>query len=287
MLKYYSPAKVNLVLEVLGKRPDGYHELRSIVQTIDLCDILYLEAADEVSFECTEPILNKPDNLVVAAAELLKENSGYGGGAKIRLEKHVPWGAGLGGGSSNAATTLLALNELWGLKLSVADLTSLAAGLGSDVPFFIRGGTALVEGRGERVTPLPALKPLWLVVVVPPHFGMPEKTRHLYSLLRPEHYTTGEAVSRALQILNAKGEIPPSLMYNTFDTVAFQAFPGLEHYWRTFHQAAAGHIHLAGSGPALFAVVKDHSRAEGLAASLAERGLKAFATQTKPAPQSS
>lgn len=284
MLKYFSPAKVNLVLEVLGKRPDGYHELKSIVQTIDLCDTLRFEPADEVSFECTEPALNTPDNLVVRAAGLLKEVSGYGGGAKIRLEKHIPWGAGLGGGSSNAAVTLLALNELWGLGFSTTDLLSLAARLGSDVPFFIHGGTALVEGRGEKVTPLPPPKPLWLVLLVPPFTGIMEKTGRLYSLLESQHCTKGEFVSRALESLRKNGEIAPSLMFNVFDSVAFKAFPGLEPYWNALKEAGAQSVHLAGSGPAIFTVVENQRRAEGTAAVLDKMGFKAFAIPTKPAP---
>ncbi len=284
MLKYPSPAKVNLVLEVLGKRPDGYHELKSIAQTIDLCDILCFELADEVSFQCTEPSLNTPDNLVVRAARLLKEYSGYSGGVKIILEKRVPWGAGLGGGSSNAATTLLVLNRLWELGLSTPDILSVAAKLGSDVPLFVYGGTVLAEGRGEKVTSLPTLKPLWLVLLVPPFSGMSEKTTHLYSLLEPPHYTRGESVSRALESLQKMGEIAPSLMFNVFDAVAFKAFPGLEHYWNVFRDAGAENVHLAGSGPALFAAVKDHSQAERLAIALNKKGFKAFVTLTKPAP---
>ncbi len=285
MLKYFSPAKINPVLEVLGKRPDDYHELKSIVQAIDLCDILYFEPADEIFFECTAPALNTPDNLVVRVARLLKEHSSYGGGAKIRLEKRVPWGAGLGGGSSNAAITLLALNNLWDLELSAPDLLSLAAKLGSDVPFFIHGGTALVEGRGEKVTPLPPLKPLWLALVVPPFTGMPEKTARLYSLLEPQHYTKGEFISRALESLQKKGEIAPSLMFNAFDIVALKAFPGLELYWNALQEVGAESVHLAGSGPVLFTVVEDQRRAEDMATALNKRGLKAFAAQTKSAPQ--
>src|SRR4030043_1892880 len=156
MLKYLAPAKINLVLEVLSKRADGYHEIRSLIQAINLCDVFSFELADETSFECTEPSLQTSDSLVVQAAELLRKVGGYNKGAKIKLEKRIPWGAGLGGGSSDAAATLSALNRLWNLKLTISDLIEPAARLGSDVPFFIYGGTALIEGRGERVMPLAA-----------------------------------------------------------------------------------------------------------------------------------
>src|SRR4030042_350653 len=129
MLRYLAPAKINLVLEVLSKRADGYHEIRSLVQAINLCDVLSFEVADKTSFECAEPSLQTSDNLVVQAAELLRKVGGYTKGAKINLEKRIPWGAGLGGGSSDAATTLSALNKLWGLKLETSDLIELAARL--------------------------------------------------------------------------------------------------------------------------------------------------------------
>ena len=286
MLKYSSPAKVNLVLEILERRPDGYHELKSIVQTIGLYDTLYFEPAADVSLDCTQPMLNTPDNLVLRAARLLKEYSGYSGGAKIHLEKHIPWGAGLGGGSSNAATTLLALSRLWGLNLSTSEVTALAAKLGSDVPFFIHGGTALVEGRGERVTPLRLLKPLWLVLLVPPFTGIPGKTRRLYSLIRPDHYTKGEFVSRALESLQKHGEIAPSLMFNIFDSLALHAFPEIEHYWRALKEEAGPvNVHLAGSGPTLFTATEGRHQAERLATRLSEKGFEAFGTPTVPAPE--
>ena len=126
MIEVPAPAKVNLVLEVLGKREDGYHEIRSLIQTIDLCDDLYFEANSEIQFECNVDTLQTPDNLVLKAAELVKNTYGYKHGAKIRLEKVIPSSAGLGGGSSDAAMTLLALNKLWRLHLKREDLLQLA-----------------------------------------------------------------------------------------------------------------------------------------------------------------
>jgi len=174
MLTCVAPAKINLVLEVLAKRDDGYHEIRSLVQTISLCDVLSFELADKTSFECTEPSLQTSDNLVVQAAELVRKIGGYNKGAKIKLEKRIPRDAGLGGGSSDAATTLSALNGLWQLKLTTSDLVELAARLGSDVPFFIYGGTASMEGRGEKVRRCPEYLakrnifiPVWMPATLP------------------------------------------------------------------------------------------------------------------------
>ena len=137
-------AKVNLTLEVLGRREDGYHDIASIIQTIDLCDTLSLEPADSILFECDKPELQSQDNLALKAAYLLKASTGYDGGARITLLKGIPVSAGLGGGSSDAAATLTGLNTFWGLGLPLDELIPLAAQLGSDVPFFLHGGTAMV-----------------------------------------------------------------------------------------------------------------------------------------------
>ncbi len=280
MLKCLAPAKINLVLEVLGKRDDGYHEVRSLVQTISLCDVLSFELADVISLECTEPSLQTSDNLVVQAAELLKKVSGCQKGVKIKLEKRIPWGAGLGGGSSDAAATLLALNRLWELKLTASDLVELAARLGSDVPFFIYKGTALVEGRGEKVTPLAASMPGWFILLVPPLPKSLHKTKQLYSRLDARHFTGGQFVYRAFRIWSQDEEIAPSLLFNVFDKVAFDAFPGLETYWKRLEQAVATDIHVVGSGPALFATVDGEAEAEKVHRRLCQQGLEAYSVST-------
>ena len=145
-----APAKVNLTLEVLGKRHDGYHDIASVMQTISLFDTLTFTPADNVKVSSNVSVLNNKDNLVYRAAVLLKDEIGVSEGADIRLDKGIPLDAGLGGGSSDAAAALLGLDRLWGLGLLKTQLKDLAARLGSDVPFFLRGGSALVEGRGER-----------------------------------------------------------------------------------------------------------------------------------------
>ena len=280
MLTCVAPAKINLVLEVLGKRADGYHEIRSLVQTINLCDVLSFELAGKTSFECTEPSLQTSDNLVVQAAELLRKIGGYEKGAKIKLKKRIPWGAGLGGGSSDAAMTLSALNRLWKLKLKTSDLIELAARLGSDVPFFVHGGTALIEGRGERVTPLAASMPSWFVLLLPPLPRIPHKTKQLYSHLDNRHFTEGEFIDKAMRTWSQDRRIVPSLLFNVFDKVAFDAFPGLEGYWRRFEEAAGKDIHLVGSGPALFAPVYGEAQAEKMCSLLTRQGLEAYSVST-------
>jgi 4-diphosphocytidyl-2-C-methyl-D-erythritol kinase len=277
MLKYRAPAKINLVLEVLGKRDDGYHKIRSLVQTISLCDVITFAPADEISLECSEPALQNSDNLVVKAAELLKKVSGCSSGVRIKLEKRIPWGAGLGGGSSDAAATLLALNRLWELKLKTSELVEIAARLGSDVPFFIHGGAALIEGRGEKVTPLETAEPMWFVLLVPPLPRMPNKTQQLYSRLDSSHFTDGRFVDRALKSWSKDKQIATSQYYNVFDSVAFDAFPRLKDYWKRFADAGAADIHLAGSGPALFAPADSESKAKQIHRRLRQQKLESYA----------
>ena len=280
MLTSLAPAKINLVLEVLGKRDDGYHEIRSLVQTISLCDTISFELASGISLDCTEPSLQTSDNLAVQAAKMLREASGCKKGVKIELEKRIPWGAGLGGGSSDAAITLLALNKLWTLELATPNLVELAAKLGSDVPFFIHKGTALVEGRGEKVTPLVTSPPSWFVLLLPPLPKMPRKTQQLYARLDNHHFTQGQFIGKALEAWPENRQISPSLLFNVFDIIAFDAFPGLEKYWRCFEEAGAIDIHLGGSGPAIFAPVDSETSAEELHHRLCQQGLEAYFVST-------
>ena len=247
-------AKVNLTLEVLGRRDDGHHDIASVLQTIDLHDTLTLEAADDITLECDRPDLASLDNLALRAAHLLREMAGYHGGARIVLYKKVPVSAGLGGGSSDAAATLRGLNRLWGLGLSTEDLLPMAARLGSDVPFLLQGGTAMVQGRGERVRPLPPAD-LPSLVLLCPTIPLAQKTASLYARLSSTHYTRGHLTRKLEARIRGGGDVPPQLLFNVFDSVAFQAFPGLEDYWQTFHSLGAREIHLAGSGPSMFAPV--------------------------------
>ena len=154
-LKVEAHAKINLTLEVLGRRPDGYHELRSVVVPIPLHDDVVLEASDEISVEMDA--LNAPQerNLAWRAAQALRQATGCARGARISIVKRIPAGGGLGGGSADAAAVLNGLNELWGLHLSKERLAEIGATVGSDVPALVWGGPVLMEGRGERVSPLP------------------------------------------------------------------------------------------------------------------------------------
>ncbi len=275
MLTVYAPAKVNLVLEVLGKYDEDYHRISSITQAIGLWDILNFELADEVSFKCSEPSLEE-GNLVTLAAVLLKEVTEYGKGARIELQKHIPWGMGLGGGSSDAAVTLLTLNELWGSHLSTRALLHLASRLGSDVPFFIYGGTALVEGKGEKVTPLPSTPTTWFVLLAPPLPRIAGKTRQLYNKLSPGHFTKGEFVHAALASLMQGKTIATSLLFNVFDQVNSDVFPGIDEYRKKFREAGAPSVCLSGCGSCLFTMLYEEDEANELCLCLQRQGLECY-----------
>jgi 4-diphosphocytidyl-2-C-methyl-D-erythritol kinase len=183
---YPAPAKLNLFLHVVGRRPDGYHELQTVFRFIDHGDRLQIQTrADGDIVRCNDiPGLPADDDLTVRAARLLRSRYGANQGAQIHLEKHLPMGGGLGGGSSDAATVLIVLNRLWGLDVPASALAHLAVELGADVPVFVRGENAFAEGIGEQLTPI-GLPPAWYVVLVPPVavptarvFGDPELTRN-------------------------------------------------------------------------------------------------------------
>ncbi len=227
MLTVTAYAKVNLTLEVLGKRPDGYHEIRSVLQTIHLHDTLTCELAPKIELDAPPLTSKAEDNLVFRAARMLQETTGCKKGAVLSLTKGIPAVAGLGGGSSDAAAALCALNQLWGTGLSRKALSQIAARLGSDVPFFLYGGTALAEGRGEFVTPLPVAPRLWLVIVKPP-LEVPSKTVRLYSSLKSSHFSKGEATASMILRLRQGQPLEPGLLYNVFEKVAFDVFAVLQ-----------------------------------------------------------
>jgi 4-diphosphocytidyl-2-C-methyl-D-erythritol kinase len=170
-LRLPAPAKLNLMLRVVGRRPDGYHLLQTVFQFIDRCDWISLQAQDDGLISLANPLPGVPEaaDLTVRAARLLREASGREGlGVRLAVEKNLPMGGGLGGGSSDAATVLLGLNALWRLGCSVDDLAALGLQLGADVPVFVRGYAAWAEGVGEHLEPLLDLPEPWYVVVVPP-----------------------------------------------------------------------------------------------------------------------
>jgi 4-diphosphocytidyl-2-C-methyl-D-erythritol kinase len=259
-MRLCAPAKINWTLEVVGRRDDGYHEVRSLMQTVGPCDALEFTPADRLDLEVEGEHQPSQDDLVLRAAALL---GGSARGAHIHLSKRVPVAAGLGGGSSDAAAALRGLNELWGMGYGDAQLMEMGAGIGSDVAFFVHGGTGLAEGRGERITPLRDLPPTWLVLLVPP-FRLPEKTRRMYSALTPGDFSDGSRTEALLRRLNQGLPIADAELYNAFQRVAYEVFEGLDAYRDALRAAGARRVHLAGAGPALFALGPDEDAARAI-----------------------
>lgn len=279
MLSLTTPAKINLTLEVLGRRADGYHEVRTVLQAVGLRDRLSFAPGPELSFACDDPTWQAAQSLVSRAAELLKQEAAYPGGASIRLEKRIPLAAGLGGDASDAAAVLRGLGALWNLHLPADELTALAAKLGSDVPFFLLGGTVLATGRGEVLRPLPTLPRQWVVLLLPDVPIPPQKTATLYARLRPEHFTGGVCTEEVVSLLT-QGQPVAAHLCNVFEQVADGAYPGLAKYKAEFLQAGAPAVHLAGAGPALFSLHAERGEAARVAQGLRALGRLAYLVPT-------
>jgi 4-diphosphocytidyl-2-C-methyl-D-erythritol kinase len=286
-------AKVNLALEIIGRRPDGYHELATILQAIGLYDALICEPDPDLTLEAP-PLDDDAPNLVMRAAVALQEATGCQAGAALTLHKGIPLASGLGGGSADAAAALVGLNLLWKLYLEPAELIRVAATLGADVPFFLLGGTALAQGRGERLEALPDPSPRWLVVLAP-ELVMPEKTKRIYAMLDPKWYTPGGFVLTLAQRLRTNPASSWRPLGNGLEPTAMEAFPDLraarnalvqasEQAWRE-HPTPAGEDaepdwNLSGAGPALFTYFGDPRGAERCRELLAEQGYRAYVAPT-------
>ncbi len=278
MLTIQAPAKLNLTLELLARRPDGYHEIRSVIQTVNLCDRLTFRASRSVDIRSDLPEWSPEKSLVSRTVNLARETMGIDKGIAIDIENHIPLISGLGGDSSAAAATLRGLNEVWELNLPEKRLFELAAQLGSDVPFFLYGGTAMVEGRGEVVTQLPPFPHHWVVLVMPNVPRPAGKTARLYASLNASHFTDGHITEQLVNELKESRE--PSTLFNTFENVAFASGSELKVYRDHIRKLGAPHVHLAGSGPALFTLFKDKTRAEELFARCQQQNMETYLVET-------
>jgi 4-diphosphocytidyl-2-C-methyl-D-erythritol kinase len=280
MLTVLAPAKVNLTLEVLAERRDGFHEIRSVMQAVELYDSLRFRLSRDIEFKPDAPGWVAGESLVSRAVGLLRESTGCAEGAVIGLTKRIPLVSGLGGDTSDAVAALRGLNQLWGLGLPPQKLAGLASKLGSDGAFFLHGGTALVEGRGEIIAPLPPLPRMWTVIVMPPLPRMQKKTGRLYASLKRGHYTDGQITARLVESLKSGREFTSSLLFNTFENVAFNYFPELSVYREHIIKVGASDVHLVGSGPALFTLVRDRLQAEEIYIRLQQQGLEVYLAGT-------
>jgi 4-diphosphocytidyl-2-C-methyl-D-erythritol kinase len=274
--------KVNLALEVLGKRPDGYHELATVMQTIDLADRLVLEDADELALTTTSPdVPADGGNLALRAAAALREAAKVDRGVRIRLDKRIPVAAGLGGGSSDAAAVLLGLNRLWGLRWPLARLADVAVTLGMDVPFFLRGGVALGTGRGERLRPLTGM-PLALVLVNP---GEPLSTAAVYGRVTPGMYSDGSQARAMAEALRARKPLRVARsLYNGLEAAARGARPDLARMQAALVAAGALGAAMSGSGPTVFGVARSFEQARQIRARLTRGSWGCWAVRSVSGP---
>ncbi len=245
-------AKINLTLEVIGRRGDGYHELASVMQTISLYDTLSLRpgAGAEQTLVCDVAELAGADNLALRAAAALARASERERGVALELRKEIPAQGGLGGGSSDAAVTLMALERLWGVRLAAGELAALAASLGSDVPFFLEGGTALVTGRGEQVEALPDADPFWVVLAKPP---VTISTARAFGALTPSDYADGAASAEVAETVRRGAPVPLGRLVNSFEASVLREFAPVARTRAALVAAGAPVVRLSGSGPTLFA----------------------------------
>lgn len=262
-------AKINLTLEVVRRLANGYHELRTVFQQVDLCDELTLaDTADNAIDLACEDCLVSPgqDNLVWRAADLLRRLHCPQRGARIRLRKRIPVGGGLGGGSADAAATLIGLNRLWGLGLAQAELLRLGATLGKDVPFCILGGTALGVGCGDEVSSLPALPRTHIVIA---HPGASVATSGAYAALRAEHMGGGERTAAMVDAVRA-GDVRAvaARLYNVFEHSASSLTPSIERIKAIMLQHGAWNAALSGSGPCVFGLAGSLRSARTIAAAV-------------------
>lgn len=279
MLELHAHAKLNLGLEVTGKRPDGYHNIVSVMQLVDLRDTLTFTPARGIHLLSDDPAMlaEGEGNMVLRAAHLLRETCGVERGASITLNKRIPTAAGLGGGSSDGATALLGLSQFWGVDLPGEELARLGVMLGSDVPFFFGGPTALVEGRGEQVTPVTP-SPAFCAVLVSRPYNIPGKTRQLYASLTPADMSDGTATRELLDALRQGGDITSMPLYNSFERAAFEVFPGLSDVRRQMLDAGAPNVHLSGSGPTLYTLYPQSVtiEAQKLYEAVSQMGLRTY-----------
>jgi 4-diphosphocytidyl-2-C-methyl-D-erythritol kinase len=286
-------AKVNVALEVLGRRADGYHEICTVLQAIGLYDELICAPAAELTLDAP-PLPDDAPNLVLLAAEALQQATGCQAGAALTLRKEIPIAGGLGGGSADAAAALVALNAVWKLYLERAELARIAAQIGSDVPYFLLGGTVLATGRGERLEPLPDPLPRWLLVLVPMDV-LPAKTRTIYDQLDARWYTSGGFVLTLAQRLRTNPASSWRPLGNALEPTAMELFPSLraardvllevtETVWREIPTPAgeddAPDWNMSGAGPALFTYFGERRAAERCRTLLAARGYHALAVPT-------
>lgn len=278
-------AKINWTLHVSGKRPDDYHEIATVLQTISVHDTLkftVIEGPHLILSRDDRSVPSGADNLVIRAARALQEQCAPNAGAYIRLEKRIPLAAGLGGGSSDAAVTLLALANLWDARPAVDELSEIAGRLGADVPFFLHGGTALATGIGKDIAELPDAPQRFLLVIKP---NASISSAQAYAALKARSLTTVEAktILSSSQRSEFFDNLDSGALQNDFDEVAFKLEPEIGRVKAALVKAGARASLLAGSGSAVFGIFDSGDALErAIQAIELEAGWRVFPCKTVP-----
>ncbi len=279
-IKVCAHAKINLFLEVLGLRNDGYHEVETVLQSIELNDTLFFSVSERIEIIYKPPVAIPPDkDLILKAVGLLKKETGISENISVKVEKRIPLGAGMGGGSADAAATLVALNKLWDLNLPIAYLKELGEKLGADVPFFLHGGTMLAQGKGEKLKSIPSL-PFCYIVIVKPALSI--STEEAYRLIdRPEGIP--KKVLPMIEAL-ATGSLENinSNLYNVFEEAVFRRYPELKELTHKMLEAGAKGSLLTGSGSAVFALADSREPCDRISESLSSNNILVIVTSSYP-----
>lgn len=278
-MEIYAPAKINLTLDVTSQRPDGYHEVVMVMQSVALCDRIRLTPAEAgIDLRVNMPgLAADTSNLAWQAAALLRSYAGVTAGVRIDLEKHIPLAAGLAGGSTDAAAVLKGLNILWGLQLTEDELMRLGARLGSDVPFCLRGGTMLATGRGERVSPLPPLPPCWVVLAKP---AVAVSTAWAYQRFSPAAVRRRPDTAGVIAALQAGDFTGVAVrLANVLESVTMAAYPRVAVLKRAMQRLGLAAL-MSGSGPTVFGLTQDEALARYAWQRLRRLTAEVYLTQT-------
>lgn len=253
MMEELAPAKINLALDVLGLRYDYYHDVETVLHSVNLSDSIYIEEAPETVFSCNDVDLPcGPGNLAYDALMLIKKYTGIRSGVRLHLLKRVPSGAGLGGGSADAAAVLRGLNRFWNLRLQRSELYWLAKQLGADVPFCLYGGAAFATGRGDVLEELPTLPESWIVIVKP---VLSISTAKAYELVdERKHHRPVDVIGVRNAVSAGNADMVWRRMGNVFEEPLFTVYPELRRIKETFERMRCP-VLMSGSGSAFFVIV--------------------------------
>ena len=278
-LTLQAAAKINLYLDILGRRSDGYHEIESIIQSVRLYDNIILRLKGRgIKIRCTHPeVPLDEENICYRAAEILLTVLGMRQGVEIEIQKNIPIGSGLGGGSADAAATLIGMRKLFQIDIPFSDLSKLALELGSDIPFCLLGGTALVRGRGEKIIPLPLLKDGWFILVDP---GISISTRWVYSRLEGKLTKKRLNIKLIKELIKKEGirGVSKFPLYNKLEEVVIERFPTLRDIKAKLIEAGATGALMTGSGSTIFAVAEDEERVKSILGRLGKK-VRVYAVQ--------